>query len=311
MSFASPWVLTIRRFRLLSGCCAAGLVLLLAPGADAASKATPGTVNSTGTATDATFAKTATATGSKDKTTTGSKDKATTGSKDKAATGSKDKATMASKDKATTASKDKKATLAPAAAEAEPTVAAAPSPPPAGSSPMADLKKSNAALKRLFAKSAPSWSPEHDAKRSEMNKIVGGFLDFEELARRALAKHWDGLDRKQRTEFVSVLKELIERNYIKQVHGQPNYELRFAKEEIDGSQATVDATLEAMSKGKKVRVEMQYKLLYKGDRWLVYDVITDEQSMLENYRAEFNKIITKESFEALLKRMKKRLEKTE
>jgi phospholipid transport system substrate-binding protein len=55
---------------------------------------------------------------------------------------------------------------------------------------------------------------------------------------------------------------------------------------------------------------MEYKLLYK-DRWLVYDVITDEQSMLENYRAEFNKIITKESFDALLKRMKKRLEKSE
>ena len=55
---------------------------------------------------------------------------------------------------------------------------------------------------------------------------------------------------------------------------------------------------------------MEYKLLYKGDRWLVYDVITDEQSMLENYRAEFNKIISKESFDALLKRMKKRLEKS-
>jgi len=60
-----------------------------------------------------------------------------------------------------------------------------------------------------------------------------------------------------------------------------------------------------------VKVEMEYKLLYKGNRWLVFDVITDEQSMLENYRAEFNKIITKESFDALLKRMKKRLEKAD
>ena len=74
---------------------------------------------------------------------------------------------------------------------------------------------------------------------------------------------------------------------------------------------TVNATLDSSNDGKKVTVEMEYKLLYKGDRWLVYDVITDEQSMLENYRAEFNKIITKESFDALLKRMKKRLEKTE
>ena len=189
--------------------------------------------------------------------------------------------------------------------------ALAPSQPPPGTSPMADLKKSNAALRKLFQKSSPSWSPEHDAKRSEMRKIVSGFLDFEELAHRSLARHWDGLTPKQRSEFVGVLRDLIERNYIKQVHGQPNYDLRFRKEAIANSEATVNATLDSSNDGKKVTVEMEYKLLYKGDRWLVYDVITDEQSMLENYRAEFNKIITKESFDALLKRMKKRLEKTE
>ncbi len=186
-----------------------------------------------------------------------------------------------------------------------------PSQPPAGSSPMAELKKSNASLKKLFQKQSPSWSPEHDAKRSEMRKIVDGFLDYEELARRALARHWEEIVPKQRTEFVGVLRDLIERNYIKQVHGQPNYELRFDKESIKGSEAAVNATLDASSEGKKTTVEMEYKLLYKGNHWLVYDVITDEQSMLENYRAEFNKIITKESFDALLKRMKKRLEKAE
>lgn len=78
-----------------------------------------------------------------------------------------------------------------------------------------------------------------------------------------------------------------------------------------GDEASVSASLTSFDQGKKVIVELEYKLLYKGDRWLVYDVITDEQSMLENYRAEFNKIITKESFDALLKRMKKRLEKAE
>ena len=213
---------------------------------------------------------------------------------------------------AATAKKAPKA--APAKVESpEATEPSSPAPAlaPAGSSPMADLKKSNAALKKLFQKSSPSWSPEQDAKRSEMRKVVNGFLDFEELAHRALARHWESLTPKQRSEFVGVLRDLIERNYIKQVHVQPNYELRFSKEAVNGSEATVNATLDASHDGKKVTVEMEYKLLYKGGRWLVFDVVTDEQSMLENYRAEFNKIITKESFDALLKRMKKRLEKAD
>ncbi len=212
------------------------------------------------------------------------------------------------------ASAAKKPAKEAAAKDSEPDVDApepGPSTPPPSSSPMAELKKSNAALKKLLQKQPPSWSPENDAKRSEMRKIVSGFLDFGELARRALGKHWDEINHRQRAEFVSVLRDLIERNYLKQVHGQSNYDLRFDSESVSGSEATVNATLDAMSNGKKVKVEMQYKLLYKGTHWLVYDVITDEQSMLENYRAEFNRIITKESFDALLKRMKKRLEKAD
>jgi phospholipid transport system substrate-binding protein len=178
-------------------------------------------------------------------------------------------------------------------------------------SPMAELKKSDGALKKLFARRAPSWSPEADAKRGEMRKIVAGFLDFEELARRSLARHWDGLSAKQRTEFVTTLRDLIERSYIKQIHGSPNYDLAFDKETIDGHEADVTATLHSMARGKKVDVAIEYKLLAKEGQWLVYDVITDEQSMLENYRAEFSKIINKESFDALLKRMKKKLEEKE
>lgn len=179
------------------------------------------------------------------------------------------------------------------------------------SSPMAVLKKSDNALKKLFARQAPSWSPEADAKRGEMRKIVTGFLDFEELSRRSLARHWDGLSARQRAEFVATLRDLIERSYIKQVHGSPNYEVAFDKETVDGKEADVTATLHSMARGKKVEVAMEYKLLAKDGRWLVYDVITDEQSMLENYRAEFSKIINKESFDALLKRMKKKLEEKE
>lgn len=176
---------------------------------------------------------------------------------------------------------------------------------------MAELKKSDEALKKIFQRKAPSWSPESDVKRSEMRKIIDGFLDYDELARRALARHWEPLTPKQRKEFVSTLRELIERSYLKQVHGQADYKLVFDKETITGGEADVTATLHAMAKSKKVEVAMEYKLLYKGGRWLVYDVITDEQSMLENYRAEFNKIINKESFDALLKRMQKKVQEKE
>lgn len=185
-----------------------------------------------------------------------------------------------------------------------------PSVPPASSSPMAELKKSNDALNKLLKKKYPAWSPEAEAQKADVRKLVGGFLDYRELARRSLAKHWDGLTPAQRQEFVATLRELVENSYLKEVTGDPSYVMKYEKETkdgADGTEATVEATLSTVSRNKKVNIALVYKLVHK-DHWLVYDVITDEQSMLENYRAEFNKIINKDGFEALLKKMKKKLE---
>jgi phospholipid transport system substrate-binding protein len=206
-------------------------------------------------------------------------------------------------DKAAPAAADKPATDKPAADKPA-------GPPPATSSPMAELKKTNEKLDKVLAKKSPNWSPEAEAQRAEVRKIVGNLLDFSELARRSLARHWDGLTPKQREEFVSTLRELVERSYLKQVHGNPNYQIKYEKETKEGNEATVSGTLHTTARGKKVKVALEYKVLWK-DHWLVYDVVTDEQSMLENYRAEFNKIINKEGFDALLKRMKKKLDEKE
>jgi phospholipid transport system substrate-binding protein len=184
-------------------------------------------------------------------------------------------------------------------------------PPPAGSSPMAELKKSNEKLDKVLQKKSPNWSPEAELQRSEVRKVVGSFLDYGELARRALAKHWDGLTVKQREEFVETLRQLVERSYLKQVHGSPNYNIKYDKEEKNGSEADVTATLNTVARGKKTKVALEYKMLWKDGHWVVYDVVTDEQSMLENYRAEFNKIINRDGFDALLKKMRKKLDEKE
>ncbi|MDB4979630.1 MAG: organic solvent tolerance transporter substrate-binding protein [Myxococcales bacterium] len=195
---------------------------------------------------------------------------------------------------------------APAKADAP---AGTPTPPPG--SPMAELKKQNLALDKVLQKNLPNWTPEAELQRTEVRKIVGSFLDYGELAKRSLARHWDTLTPKQREDFSNTLRELVERSYLRQLHGNANYNIKYEKEEKSGNEATVDATLHTMARGKKVEIALQYKMLGKGGEWLVYDVLTDEQSMLENYRAEFNKIITKDGFDALLKRMKKKLDEKE
>src|SRR5262245_35621838 len=151
-------------------------------------------------------------------------------------------------------------------------------PPPASSSPMAELKRSNEKLDKILQKNRPNWSPEAELQRTEVRKLVGSFLDYAELARRALARHWDTLQAKQREDFVNTLRELVERSYLQQVHGNANYNIKYDKETKQDGEATVTGVLNTMARGKKVKIALEYKMLWRGDHWVVYDVVTDEQS---------------------------------
>jgi phospholipid transport system substrate-binding protein len=42
----------------------------------------------------------------------------------------------------------------------------------------------------------------------------------------------------------------------------------------------------------------------QGDGWLLYDVIVDGVSILDNYRRQFSQVIRSNSFDFLLKKMK-------
>jgi phospholipid transport system substrate-binding protein len=179
---------------------------------------------------------------------------------------------------------------------------------PSGSSPMAALKKSHTRLQKLIGKGAPAWSPEGEAKSAEVRKIVNEFLDFQELAKRSLSRYWDGIPQPKRTAFVSTLQGLVERSYVESMGGEAEYQLAWEKETVQPSDAIVNANLKTKARGKPVTVALEYRMVHKKRGWVVYDVVTDEQSLLETYRAEFNKIIKKDSFDVLLDRMKTKLD---
>jgi phospholipid transport system substrate-binding protein len=42
----------------------------------------------------------------------------------------------------------------------------------------------------------------------------------------------------------------------------------------------------------------------RGDRWLVYDVVVEGVSLINNYRTQFDKIIQTSSYAELVRRLK-------
>jgi phospholipid transport system substrate-binding protein len=177
----------------------------------------------------------------------------------------------------------------------------------AAATPTAQVKQTNERLDKLL-KSKKSGN--ESAAKQEMKSIVNGFLDYDELARRSLANHWEEITPAQRKEFVETLRELIEKNYLKQLETNLDYQVVYKGEQATADDATVSTLVKVHTKGKSTDTPIDYKMKKVGERWMVYDIVTDDVSMVKNYRQQFHKIITTDHdhFEGLLRRMRNKID---
>src|SRR5579883_1236776 len=173
--------------------------------------------------------------------------------------------------------------------------------------PMAQIKSDNERVQRILKQKAGN----EDARKAQMKEIVNGFLDYEALARRSLAQHWNDLQPTQREEFVRTLRDLIEKNYVQRLRSNLDYQVDYRNEDVQGDDATVSTMVKVKTKGKSSETQIDYKLHKTGGRWMVWDVVTDDVSMVLNYKSQFHRIITQESFDALLRKMKKKIDETD
>jgi phospholipid transport system substrate-binding protein len=173
--------------------------------------------------------------------------------------------------------------------------------------PTSVLKEKNGAFDKLLR--APQKQEE------EIKQLAASLLDYGELTKRAMADHWTQINAAQQKELVETLKGLIQRNYVKQIKSNLDYKVSYQEEQVAGDQATVNSTVKVKTKGKSTDAEIIYKLRKvpkpDGESWMVWDVVTDEVSLMRNYKTQFHRIITDSGFDELLKKMKKKLAEKE
>jgi len=142
-------------------------------------------------------------------------------------------------------------------------------------------------------------------RRVAVRKVADEIFDFGETARRALGRHWAARTPEERDEFVRLFGDLLERSYISKIELYGGEKIQYVSDRIDGDTALVQSKL-LTKNGSEVPIE--YRMLKKAERWLVYDVVIEGVSLVANYRTQFNKIIQTSSFQELVKKMKTRQE---
>jgi len=147
----------------------------------------------------------------------------------------------------------------------------------------------NPALKEKVAR--------HDAVR----KIAGEVFDYSEMAKRALGTHWASRTPEQKQEFVALFSDLLDRAYFSKIEQYQGEKVRYGAETLDGDQATVKTTIVTPA-GSEIPVD--YRMHQTDGRWTVYDVSIQGVSLVANYRTQFNRVVTTESYESLVQKLK-------
>ena len=142
-------------------------------------------------------------------------------------------------------------------------------------------------------------------RRAAVRNLAAEAFDVAETAKRALSLHWQPRTPAEREEFVKLFANLLEQTYISRINEYGGERITYVGEQIDGDRATVRARI-VTKKGGEVSVES--RLLRKEDRWLIYDVLIENISLISNYRSQFDRIIRTASYEDLVKRLKTRTE---
>jgi phospholipid transport system substrate-binding protein len=151
----------------------------------------------------------------------------------------------------------------------------------------------------------PTLKPATKApeRRQALREVTDGLFDWAEMAHRALGPHWDARSEAERAEFAELFRGLIERAYLAKLERYGGEKIAYAGESVEGEQATVRTRVLT----RQGEVAIDYRLSARGDRWLIYDVVVDGISIAANYRAQFNEVLTKFSYQELVKRIRARV----
>jgi phospholipid transport system substrate-binding protein len=139
--------------------------------------------------------------------------------------------------------------------------------------------------------------------------VLDGMIDYDELAKRSLAGHWADLSDAQRKEFTDVLRTLVRRNYERNIKNILDYRVEYLGEEPGTAGVIVHSRASSASNSREEPISIDYQLMKMSSGWRVVDVVTEGSSMVNNYRNQFHRVIQKDGYETLVRRMKEKLAK--
>ena len=110
----------------------------------------------------------------------------------------------------------------------------------------------------------------------------------------------EGSGASERREFVQAFTQKLLNAYGRTVRATGDEKVAYERETTDGKYSSVETRVS--SSGGETAIG--YRLHAVEGQWKVYDVVIENVSIVNNYRAQFDRVIAKSSVQELLQKIK-------
>jgi len=155
----------------------------------------------------------------------------------------------------------------------------------------------------------PSLTAEQRAVHARTTVLK--MFDFSDTARRAFGSHWRRLTAAQRDETTGLVGGFLTEALVARVSRAPRRfadrmrdRMVYGTESVSGERATVSLTLARGQEGVPIVAD----LVRRGTSWRVYDLRLREVSLLDNYRAQLDRLMRRGTYEETIERLQTKRE---
>jgi phospholipid transport system substrate-binding protein len=146
------------------------------------------------------------------------------------------------------------------------------------------------------------------SKRQKVRDIASAQIDFDTLSRLTLGQHWRTLTAEQRTQFVQEFKGHLAATYGHTTDEYTDEDIKPIgdRQETNGDWTVMTRILGTRDGARKEVAKVDYRLRKGTAGWKIIDVTIDGVSLMANFRAQFQDIMTNGGFDRLIKALREK-----
>ena len=162
-----------------------------------------------------------------------------------------------------------------------------------------------ATVNQLLATIGKLRTTSDPRERDKLVTSIDASLAIQRLSQQALGAQWSKLDTMERTHFVALVTQLLEKiAYPNAARFFSSYQVKVLGEDAEGSRHIV-RTLVTRPDGGAVAID--YILEQTDARWQIVDVILDRQSLAASMTSQIQATLKASSYHGLVGQMQERL----